>query len=119
MRRDLYFALFALLLASVGCIIPEGNFADEQLPTVEFDVMSNPPDCLNSTEMTRDFNRVVCEWDCAQYKGSEGRNVKITFEPKGEYVDQDIRSWHIASEESDESYSWECPDWFNDDGSEY
>ncbi len=111
--------LAATLTTSAGCIIPESS-DPRDLPTVKFDVYANPPDCLNASEMERDFNRVVCEWNCVHHKGADGRRVVITFEPLGDYVDQEIRSWHVSKESVDEAYSHQCPDWFDEDGySEY
>ena len=108
-------AMFASLLTMTsGCIIPESG-GDGELPTVKYDVYANPPDCLNASEMERNFNRVVCEWDCVHHKGADGRRVVITFEPLGDYVDQEIRSWHVSKESVDEAYSHQCPDWFDED----
>ena len=106
--------LAALLTMTSGCIIPEAEDARE-LPTVKYDVYANPPDCLNASEMERDFNRVVCEWDCVHHKGADGRRVIITFEPLGDYVDQEIRSWHVARESVDDAISYKCPDWYDED----
>lgn len=119
MRHSLIlFAAFSLI-ASIGCILPEddgfGGRHDAELPRVVFDVESNPPDCRNADEIDRSFDRVSCTWECAHFKGTEGRRVEITFEPKGDYVDKEIRTWHVAKEEVDDAYSWECPDWYDED----